>query len=329
MEDSDHKTRVILRPNPAFVREDHRGRVSRQPPHSYGGHSGMPHHQQPGDHNIQPPSTLRAAAPPFVPQLPVAASYHPSQHHHMHHHVGGGGGYPHVHHPQQPTASYPPHQAAAVIVHPRFKGPPLGSLFDQPAAAGFLPPPGGGGPLYGLHPADATGAAAQMEPADIAHMKLKKRCANFPNCRFGDQCRYIHPTEMCENWPNCSFGAECFYIHPEVKCKYGINCFNSNCNYTHPEGWNPVHCVASGSRGVFFKNRTLLLNSLSSPTADQATVDPSKWNNEGVTCDKFDEEVAQISSTLPLTPPGMKKGRSFREGEEPPSVLDLPPSLGV
>eukprot|EP00382_Lankesteria_abbotti_P000659 CAMPEP_0113848676 /NCGR_PEP_ID=MMETSP0372-20130328/2629_1 /TAXON_ID=340204 /ORGANISM="Lankesteria abbotti" /LENGTH=806 /DNA_ID=CAMNT_0000818225 /DNA_START=86 /DNA_END=2506 /DNA_ORIENTATION=- /assembly_acc=CAM_ASM_000359 len=70
--------------------------------------------------------------------------------------------------------------------------------------------------------------------------KLKKKCANFPNCRFGDECRYIHPTEMCTSWPRCSFGAECFFIHPEVPCKFGGNCFNWYCNYKHPDHWNPV-----------------------------------------------------------------------------------------
>lgn len=72
---------------------------------------------------------------------------------------------------------------------------------------------------------------------------------------------------MCNNWPHCTFGATCFYIHPEVPCKFGmfrggllrlffecttsffqtagLNCHNVNCNYTHPENWDPTKNVRS------------------------------------------------------------------------------------
>lgn len=51
--------------------------------------------------------------------------------------------------------------------------------------------------------------------------KVKKRCAKWPDCPFGDACRFVHPAEMCMNWPKCPFIDSCFYIHPEVPCKFG------------------------------------------------------------------------------------------------------------
>lgn len=60
------------------------------------------------------------------------------------------------------------------------------------------------------------------EPARISSTKkMKKRCAKWPDCPFGEGCRFIHPAEMCMNWPRCPFGDACFYIHPEVPCKFG------------------------------------------------------------------------------------------------------------
>lgn len=56
---------------------------------------------------------------------------------------------------------------------------------------------------------------------NASQKKIKKRCAKWPNCSFGDSCRYIHPAEMCMNWPRCPFTTSCFYIHPEVACKFG------------------------------------------------------------------------------------------------------------
>ncbi|EZG79728.1 putative PWI domain protein [Gregarina niphandrodes] len=92
----------------------------------------------------------------------------------------------------------------------------------------------GGSPIF-MDP--QTGA--QMALLPLAKLrKIKKRCAKFPNCPYGEECRYIHPSEQCVNWPHCNFGDECFYIHPNVPCRYGINCPNVACNYTHPPEWD-------------------------------------------------------------------------------------------
>eukprot|EP01071_Lankesteria_metandrocarpae_P006377 Lankesteria_metandrocarpae@DN4333_c0_g1_i4.p1 len=79
----------------------------------------------------------------------------------------------------------------------------------------------------------------QQPSAASLGKRIRKRCSNFPNCRFGDSCRYIHPSEMCKSWPHCQYGVECFYIHPEVDCKFAVNCYNWYCNYKHPSEWSP------------------------------------------------------------------------------------------
>lgn len=46
-------------------------------------------------------------------------------------------------------------------------------------------------------------------------IKVPKICINFPNCQYGDKCRYIHPVhKICKNLPNCPFGDKCAFIHP-------------------------------------------------------------------------------------------------------------------
>lgn len=95
--------------------------------------------------------------------------------------------------------------------------------------------PGVGLPGVGLPGVGVPGVAVPGV-GGLRHQKLKKRCAKYPECPFGDECHFIHPTEMCTNWPHCNFGADCFYIHPEVACKYGLNCPTVTCCYTHPPG---------------------------------------------------------------------------------------------
>eukprot|EP01070_Trichotokara_eunicae_P002878 Trichotokara_eunicae@DN2987_c0_g1_i1.p1 len=109
-------------------------------------------------------------------------------------------------------------------------------------------------------------------------VKIRKRCVNFPNCTFGDSCRYIHPAEMCQNWPSCSFGKECFFIHPDVKCKFGIACYNSFCNYSHPEGWNPP--VAA--RAPVYKNRTLVVGGDEMGNGGEETKNETKMEETAV-----------------------------------------------
>lgn len=149
---------------------------------------------------------------------------------------------PTLHHPSPQAA---PHgQAAGVAV-------PVGLLELQEAAAAQG---------YVLTPGLGVAASQPAPPALNSGKKLKKRCSKWPDCPFGDQCRYIHPAEMCNNWPHCPFGTSCFYIHPEVGCKFGLNCHNANCNYSHPEDWDPTKNMARYSfHSTYFQNKTLNL----------------------------------------------------------------------
>lgn len=58
------------------------------------------------------------------------------------------------------------------------------------------------------------------------------RCIFYPECTKTD-CPFLHPTEPCKNFPNCRFGQECHYIHPI--CKFGSACNKGlNCPFNHP-----------------------------------------------------------------------------------------------
>eukprot|EP01055_Gregarina_sp_Pseudo9_P001757 Gregarina_sp_Pseudo_9__1756@NODE_2193_length_1105_cov_13_131332_g2021_i0_p1_GENE_NODE_2193_length_1105_cov_13_131332_g2021_i0NODE_2193_length_1105_cov_13_131332_g2021_i0_p1_ORF_typecomplete_len338_score29_18zfCCCH_2/PF14608_6/0_00075zfCCCH_2/PF14608_6/0_0029zfCCCH_2/PF14608_6/0_013zfCCCH_4/PF18044_1/0_00011zfCCCH_4/PF18044_1/0_043zfCCCH_4/PF18044_1/56zfCCCH_4/PF18044_1/2_5e02PWI/PF01480_17/9_9e07zfCCCH/PF00642_24/0_00056zfCCCH/PF00642_24/0_26zfCCCH/PF00642_24/1_3e02zfCCCH/PF00642_24/1_7e02Nab2/P len=140
--------------------------------------------------------------------------------------------------PPPPVALPPPPPTFQTMSEPQQASPQ-----QQPAAA----PGAQVAPLVTQVFVDPdTGVPMQLVPVPLGSQKLgilsgkklKKRCARYPNCPFGDECRYIHPSEMCLNWPRCTFGPDCFYIHPEVPCKYGVNCLNWACNYSHPKERN-------------------------------------------------------------------------------------------
>ena len=61
----------------------------------------------------------------------------------------------------------------------------------------------------------------------------KTRCSYWPNCKAGDTCPFVHPSEPCKHFPNCSFGDNCLYIHPAIPCKFQDKCQNPTCNYLH------------------------------------------------------------------------------------------------
>eukprot|EP01053_Blabericola_migrator_P004832 Blabericola_migrator_1__4831@NODE_2536_length_2635_cov_216_016355_g1587_i0_p2_GENE_NODE_2536_length_2635_cov_216_016355_g1587_i0NODE_2536_length_2635_cov_216_016355_g1587_i0_p2_ORF_typecomplete_len332_score47_72zfCCCH_2/PF14608_6/0_00074zfCCCH_2/PF14608_6/0_00095zfCCCH_2/PF14608_6/0_061zfCCCH_4/PF18044_1/0_00011zfCCCH_4/PF18044_1/0_023zfCCCH_4/PF18044_1/50zfCCCH_4/PF18044_1/2_5e02PWI/PF01480_17/2_4e07zfCCCH/PF00642_24/0_00045zfCCCH/PF00642_24/0_12zfCCCH/PF00642_24/1_6e02zfCCCH/PF00642_24/1_6e02N len=127
----------------------------------------------------------------------------------------------------------PPSQGAYAQQTMGDGGAPVGPMVAMPAAQVFVDPETG----VPMQLVPVTALQSQKLGA-LAGKKIKKRCARYPNCPFGDECRYIHPAEMCMNWPRCTFGPECFYIHPEVPCKYGVNCVNWACNYSHPKERN-------------------------------------------------------------------------------------------
>ena len=62
---------------------------------------------------------------------------------------------------------------------------------------------------------------------------IKVKCQYWPNCRAGDNCPNVHPSETCKNFPNCQFGDSCTFVHPSIPCKFQEKCQNPLCNYQH------------------------------------------------------------------------------------------------
>lgn len=126
--------------------------------------------------------------------------------------------------------------------------PAVGSIYELQQVAASLG--------YTLTPQNTCSFPTTVMQPSV--QKQKKRCTKWPDCPFGDQCHHIHPSEMCNNWPHCSFGASCFYIHPQVACKFGLNCHNCSCNYSHPEGWDPTkNAVRLSKHKAYYQNKTL------------------------------------------------------------------------
>ncbi|KAH8585005.1 PWI+4CCCH domains [Cryptosporidium sp. chipmunk genotype I] len=112
------------------------------------------------------------------------------------------------------------------------------------------------------------------------HGKIKIRCKNWPNCDKGDHCFYIHPNEACKSWPLCPYGPGCFFIHPTVPCRYGLACYNSLCNYSHPNGWDPNHVEAPIFKYGGYKNSSLIINNNKPPqTIGNANSNSAESNN--------------------------------------------------
>ncbi|CRG93807.1 nuclear polyadenylated RNA-binding protein NAB2, putative [Plasmodium gallinaceum] len=135
-------------------------------------------------------------------------------------------------------------------------------------------------------------------------IKIQKKCLFLPNCQYGEKCRYIHPSENCRNWPYCAFGSECIYIHPDVPCKFGIYCCNYYCNYSH-DHVNSTALPEIGTNG-YFLNKKLINN-----------YDKNSNNMN------FDDKVAQISISMPKTPPEMRKDKSKNEYNENEYIQNL------
>jgi len=70
--------------------------------------------------------------------------------------------------------------------------------------------------------------------SNLPKAPIKKRCKNWPNCKDGDKCLYVHPSDPCPKFPKCAFGESCLYIHPSIACKFGAECMRPDCAYTHP-----------------------------------------------------------------------------------------------
>ncbi|CEM36602.1 unnamed protein product [Vitrella brassicaformis CCMP3155] len=119
-------------------------------------------------------------------------------------------------------------------------GGPIGAFDDGPP-----PPPED--PMAGL-------PKGLKQLAHLFPGKKLKRCRNWPDCPFGDQCKYVHPSSFCKMWPGCSFGKECLFIHPQVPCRFGIRCKNARCSYAHPPGWQPYGMLDTINKGDQYFN---------------------------------------------------------------------------
>lgn len=117
----------------------------------------------------------------------------------------------------------------------------------------------------GSHPHGVSGQPCNVSSAasSSVHGKIKVRCKNWPSCDKGDHCFYIHPSEACKSWPLCSYGPGCFFIHPTVPCRFGLACYNTLCNYTHPNGWDPNHVEAPVFKYGGYKNSSLIISNSS------------------------------------------------------------------
>ena len=61
----------------------------------------------------------------------------------------------------------------------------------------------------------------------------RKKCSFWPNCKSGDACPFVHPTQPCKYFPNCTHAAECLFLHPSLPCRFQDRCMNETCNYQH------------------------------------------------------------------------------------------------
>ena len=72
-----------------------------------------------------------------------------------------------------------------------------------------------------------------QESESATSNKIKVKCQYWPNCRSGDACPNVHPSETCKHFPNCQFGDACTFVHPSIPCKFQEKCQNPLCNYQH------------------------------------------------------------------------------------------------
>ncbi|KAL1505412.1 hypothetical protein ABEB36_004984 [Hypothenemus hampei] len=105
-----------------------------------------------------------------------------------------------------------------------------------------IEPKRGPSPIVFNPPKETTGLSEKLLRSNIPDalpilrcplpLKNKERCKYWPNCRQGDKCEFVHPSEICQTFPQCKFGSRCLFIHP--KCKFGTSCTKRDCLYTHP-----------------------------------------------------------------------------------------------
>ncbi|KAJ2703859.1 hypothetical protein FB645_003736 [Coemansia sp. IMI 203386] len=59
------------------------------------------------------------------------------------------------------------------------------------------------------------GDSGALDPKQLANNSImaKRRCRFWPSCS-NRNCKYRHPSQTCNAYPNCTFGNNCIYIHP-------------------------------------------------------------------------------------------------------------------
>ncbi|KAJ1798762.1 hypothetical protein LPJ59_002286 [Coemansia sp. RSA 2399] len=71
----------------------------------------------------------------------------------------------------------------------------------------------------GASAASVSAAPAEITPDEPAGGQatatpvVNRRCRFWPSCS-NKNCKYTHPSQTCRMHPNCAFGANCIYIHP-------------------------------------------------------------------------------------------------------------------
>ncbi|CAF1366158.1 unnamed protein product [Adineta steineri] len=107
-------------------------------------------------------------------------------------------------------------------------------------------------PMKNLSVTSNSGAStsANRVPTQVTDNDQEHKLCPFANkgtCRYKDnQCRYRH--KKCQNYDSCSQD-KCLLAHAprspsqpstgnRKECKSGIECFNPDCKFRHPEGWS-------------------------------------------------------------------------------------------
>ncbi|KAJ2825728.1 hypothetical protein IWW50_002717 [Coemansia erecta] len=63
------------------------------------------------------------------------------------------------------------------------------------------------------NPQDTDSYKPEPQDAGTHPVTAKRRCRFWPACS-NRNCKYVHPRQPCQAYPQCSFGTNCIYVHP-------------------------------------------------------------------------------------------------------------------
>jgi len=125
-------------------------------------------------------------------------------------------------------------------------------------------------------------------------------CRNFPNCRFGSKCFYMHPSIPCKFGARCNRRETCIYFHPssdindnssykknQIPCKFGSSCRRgASCSFAHATTMNGTTKMrwSSLTDATYYFDTTACTNEDASEQTEQLT-------------------IKKLSESLPKTPP--------------------------